>query len=291
MYVLETTLLVVAYSLIILTLFLQVVCFKRNIERLESIGFTASLLLLILCFSISYYSAQKAAYTNVFSQGAMILIGLTTPLQILQERRHSLSSNTNKLVIGIGAFFLIGLILAYILELLIYFQYAVAVYLGISVMAAMLLVVLTKPVVMKAKREKSERAFAIAFLIVVPIYLLVSFTSDAVDASPSLGMALSMIFILLSASKLREDMERLSLFKDGHQAMEQNLSNYGFTNREKEIATLLIQGTSYQDIADQLHISMPTVKTHASNIYRKGQVKNRAALILLLSQTALPKAL
>ncbi|MBX2875710.1 MAG: helix-turn-helix transcriptional regulator [Saprospiraceae bacterium] len=183
------------------------------------------------------------------------------------------------------------LVIGYISTRLIHIQYAIAIYLGLSIMASMLLILRTKPIIRKTKQEKIERLFAIAFLILVPLYLYVSFTSDATAGSSSLNITLSLIFIMLSASKLQEDIERLSLFKAGHQVTEQNLSNYGFTKREREIASLLIQGVSYQEIADQLHISMPTVKTHVSNIYRKSQVRNRAALILLLSQPESPNPL
>ncbi len=293
MYVIETTLLVIAYSLIILTLFLQFVCFKRNLERLESIGFTMSLLLLILSFSLSHYisATQTPDSANVFSLGAMTLMGIMTPLHILQERRHKLSSKINQLVLALGVCMLGILVIGYISTRLIHIQYAIAIYLGLSIMASMLLILRTKPIIRKTKQEKIERLFAIAFLILVPLYLYVSFTSDATAGSSSLNITLSLIFIMLSASKLQEDIERLSLFKAGHQVTEQNLSNYGFTKREREIASLLIQGVSYQEIADQLHISMPTVKTHVSNIYRKSQVRNRAALILLLSQPESPNPL
>lgn len=293
MYLLETTLLVIAYSLIILTLFLQIVCYKRNLERLESIGFTFSLLLLILSFTLSHYfsSVQTPDSANVFSLAAMTLIGIMTPLHILQERRHKLSSRINYLILAIGICMLTTLFSAYFLAQLIYVQYAIAIYLAISIMVSMLLILGTRPILQNPKQEQLERLFAILFLVLVPVYLYISFTSTSTESSASLGMTLSLIFILLTGSKLREDIERLSLFKAGHQVTEQNLSNYGFTKREREIASLLITGISYQGIADQLHISMPTVKTHVSNIYRKSQVRNRAALILLLSQPESPNAL
>lgn len=44
---------------------------------------------------------------------------------------------------------------------------------------------------------------------------------------------------------------------------------YQFTEREMEIWTLLRQDCSYQEIAEKLHISLNTVKTHVKNIYAK----------------------
>jgi DNA-binding NarL/FixJ family response regulator len=47
------------------------------------------------------------------------------------------------------------------------------------------------------------------------------------------------------------------------------------TLRESELIGLLTQGLSNQAIADHLFISIPTVKSHLSSIYRKIKVRNR----------------
>ncbi len=54
------------------------------------------------------------------------------------------------------------------------------------------------------------------------------------------------------------------------------------TQREKEILRLVVKGYSNQQIADELCISIPTVKTHRSNILAKCDVKNAASLIRLV---------
>lgn len=52
------------------------------------------------------------------------------------------------------------------------------------------------------------------------------------------------------------------------------------TERELEILQLLAEGLSNQEIADNLIISLGTVKAHSSNIYRKLDVSNRAQAIV-----------
>lgn len=47
------------------------------------------------------------------------------------------------------------------------------------------------------------------------------------------------------------------------------------TNRENEILLLIAQGNSNQEIADQLFITLKTVKTHVSNILAKLDVEDR----------------
>ena len=51
------------------------------------------------------------------------------------------------------------------------------------------------------------------------------------------------------------------------------------TTREVEVLTLIKGGCSNQDIAEQLVISIPTVKRHISNIYTKLGVKSRTQAV------------
>lgn len=50
--------------------------------------------------------------------------------------------------------------------------------------------------------------------------------------------------------------------------------------REHDVLRLMVQGYKYRDIAEELFITLPTVKTHASSIYRKLGVEDRAGAIL-----------
>ena len=53
----------------------------------------------------------------------------------------------------------------------------------------------------------------------------------------------------------------------------------GISKREFEILQLVAQGATNQEIADQLFISLNTVKTHLSNLYQKLDVSRRTQAI------------
>jgi len=52
------------------------------------------------------------------------------------------------------------------------------------------------------------------------------------------------------------------------------------SRREKEVALLLLQGKSNNEICDELHIVIQTVKFHISKLYKKASVKNRSQFIV-----------
>jgi DNA-binding NarL/FixJ family response regulator len=54
------------------------------------------------------------------------------------------------------------------------------------------------------------------------------------------------------------------------------------SKREREVALMLGDGATHQEISDALDITVRTVKAHATAIYQKLNVKDRLALSLLL---------
>jgi DNA-binding CsgD family transcriptional regulator len=54
------------------------------------------------------------------------------------------------------------------------------------------------------------------------------------------------------------------------------------TRREQEVARLVCEGRSNQEIADEACLSLPMVKKHLHAIFRKLEVSSRSRLIALL---------
>ncbi len=65
--------------------------------------------------------------------------------------------------------------------------------------------------------------------------------------------------------------------------------SFGFTPREEEISALLVQGFKNSEVAEQLCISVNTVKGHLKSIFEKTRVDNRTALISLLFMSSRAK--
>jgi len=55
----------------------------------------------------------------------------------------------------------------------------------------------------------------------------------------------------------------------------------GLTEREKEVLFLIAEGRSNKEIAEELHISIKTVKTHVSNLLMKCELEDRTQLAVL----------
>lgn len=53
----------------------------------------------------------------------------------------------------------------------------------------------------------------------------------------------------------------------------------GLTDREKQIAMLIYEGKTNDEIGEELFLSTNTVKVHTSNLYKKIGVNNRIAAI------------
>jgi DNA-binding NarL/FixJ family response regulator len=59
----------------------------------------------------------------------------------------------------------------------------------------------------------------------------------------------------------------------------QSDTGIALTSREQEVLTLVAAGATNREIAAELHLSPNTVKEHASALYRKLEVRNRAEAV------------
>ncbi len=67
----------------------------------------------------------------------------------------------------------------------------------------------------------------------------------------------------------------------------EKLKSHGISNREYDVLGLMAKGCSNQEIADELYISLNTVKTHASSLFSKLDAKRRTQAIQQAKQKGL----
>jgi DNA-binding NarL/FixJ family response regulator len=65
--------------------------------------------------------------------------------------------------------------------------------------------------------------------------------------------------------------------------MEQVFERYGITKRERQIVQHACLGKTNQQIADELFISLQTVKDHTHRIYSKMGIDSRMKLVQLMN--------
>lgn len=82
------------------------------------------------------------------------------------------------------------------------------------------------------------------------------------------------------ASKLAEGLAKLQLKKKENYSREE----LGFSEREKEIASMMVQGFTNKQIASALFISEGTVRNYISSIYSKINIGDRTQAVLYLKE-------
>lgn len=100
-------------------------------------------------------------------------------------------------------------------------------------------------------------------------------------------LLLNIIPIPLLSRFLREQGSRITDNADTKEAIERFYETFGLSQREKEIAGLILEGKSNKEIKEELFISIFTVKKHISNIFMKFDIKSRTQLIHRTMRAAL----
>ncbi len=102
---------------------------------------------------------------------------------------------------------------------------------------------------------------------------------DRPDRAQSDAQAARETFAMLGAAGEEQRALRLlqTILKDASIPVQAALQKSGLTHREAEVLTLIAQGKSNDEIANQLFLSIRTVERHISTIYQKIGVTGKAA--------------
>jgi NarL family two-component system response regulator LiaR len=76
--------------------------------------------------------------------------------------------------------------------------------------------------------------------------------------------------------------KEVTVYRQAHEpflADAKTISRLGISQREMEVLRLMAAGSTNQEIADQLFVSLNTIKTHTSRLFEKLDVKRRTQAI------------
>ncbi|KXX71159.1 hypothetical protein AVL50_10020 [Flammeovirga sp. SJP92] len=200
----EYILLFITYTALTISLFLQILCYNKKMENRETIGFTISLLLLLISISVSPLF-QEEETTTLSTLLCMILISCTTFLDTLSQQKHSIPVKFKKIHIGVSIVLAVIVIGAKLLGEMILAQWAVIVFLIISIVTSMLITRSTKAIQQFQHLEKSNRIFALTFLVLTPIYLIFHYAFEQEYQHFQIGFLLYIAFTALAIRKIYDD--------------------------------------------------------------------------------------
>ena len=120
--------------------------------------------------------------------------------------------------------------------------------------------------------------FGLISLLMLPIIVFFGDNQAIQHSFTNVGFfVMSYAYIKNHVYKQRLENETLSYLKKSEKEFKREnlLIQYHLTTKEMEIATLILQNHKYKKIADMVYIAEKTVSKHASNIFKKTQVKNK----------------
>lgn len=121
---------------------------------------------------------------------------------------------------------------------------------------------------------------AILGMVLAPVPLS---AQGPLSVTIALIMAVVLVAFTLVLLQRQARGEAVSQWHDSHlaQRVEELTRTFGFTDRESEVAELLLQGYSMPQISERLFVSLDTVRTHMRHIYQKAGVHSKVELIEL----------
>lgn len=120
---------------------------------------------------------------------------------------------------------------------------------------------------------------AMAVLVGVLKYFEYSFLVKDLSAEIYIG-AVAVLFTSLGIWAGRKLTRTKVIVADPNFLLDpQRLDHLGISKREYEVLELIAQGLSNQEIAEKLFVSLPTVKTHSSNLFLKLNVRRRTEAV------------
>jgi DNA-binding CsgD family transcriptional regulator len=134
--------------------------------------------------------------------------------------------------------------------------------------------------------KKSVRIFGFLYLAIIGVLILLVNLSHLTPWLEGLFLIFLFASHLIAIFFLNIYLDKFVIepvvVVDFNKSVNDFVTKYGISGREKEIIELICMGKSNQDISESLFISLQTVKDHIHRIYLKTAVRNRVQLANLI---------
>lgn len=284
-----------AYSTGIIALFFSIFLYynEKSILLKKYILFIISLLLVIAFGTISNsfpWDEEHVFIKDVFS--FIMYLGPCLMVYILPNFINDLYPLLYKRIINslftfFSIFMLVILIISISLKKMPFAHYFIMIFLGMAIIYSIVRTFISFKKIKKHDLFYFIKQASVITLVLFPLLIIIDYNKIPIhqkaatrgpEIMPLIFIAYNILFVISAIrhikNKKKAILEISSLFID----------KYGISRREKEIIELLINGMSYKEIMAKLVISMPTVKTHISNIYNKTNTNSKMKLVHLLKQ-------
>ncbi len=174
------------------------------------------------------------------------------------------------------------LLLTYNLDSIVtnYFDESVFI---ITIIYILLIIIFYRKKIKRIEFKKFLRIIIIAFSITLILFILDTL-EEVVKIDFPLGSIQYLTWNLFLIYLIIKYYSNIILNKI--EATESFIKNYKISKREVEIINQLLKGYSYKKISDERFISLSTVKTDVSNIYKKIGIKSRHELFSTVQETS-----
>jgi DNA-binding CsgD family transcriptional regulator len=281
----------IAYTIGIATLIVQVVCYLKKMEYMVTIIFVASFLFLIIAVSLNELNVILTNHSNKLVYELvtffMLVLALTTPLNVHTERIVKFAPRVNKIIYSLTIALFLFQLIAYIYGFNELTRTVIEIFMFSSIAYAMIIMLNSRPIMHVKHWGKIDKITSIIFFSFFPVFLVFDLFYEQLvfihRFIPQGQYLLMLFFIYLASMKLIDDIKRLTLLSPKNEINPHVLAKHGVTSREAEVLTHIVRGKSYSEISTELFISLPTVKTHITRAYKKMNVKNKIELINMLN--------
>lgn len=265
----------IGYSAGLTAVVLTAIATKDGYASKHQLLFLLIFLALILSVSLLQLfpsNEQLLMLTNLM----VVPCAISIPATVNRSRPSEGGTFFMKILYGIvpGLLITVGMFPQHIYEPMILF------YLVVCVSVATILMKMAPPA--KSSPMILGKWIVISTVVLVPLIFIVDLYRLPIlkEQLPSGEFfVLPLFYGILNTLFIVDLMKRFSI-RFHHQKHEIDLGKIPLSEREKDVANLLVQGFTYASIGKTLSISHSTVKTHCSHIYSKLKIENRAELSL-----------